>query len=120
MIVSAEGLEPTEVSSKGMVKAHKWPRPGVVVPVTVDRANPENVGIDWDEAPNVVKQMIGGTYSDLTAEQKQTMEETQAKVLANKEEYTKLVEQFKNGEIDKDELYRRNAELMGEPPPDQS
>ncbi len=116
LVVSAEGLEPTDVTWKGMVKAHKRPRPGVVLPVTVDRANPENVEIDWDEAPNVVKQLVGGTYTDLTADQKQTMDETQAKVLANKDEFMKLTERFKNGEIDQDELMRRQSELMGGEP----
>ena len=119
LVVSAEGLEPTNVTWKGMVKAHKRPRRGGVLPVTVDRANPEHVEIDWDEAPNVVKQLVGGTYSDLTAEQKQTVEETQAKVLANSDEFMKLTEQFKNGEIDQDELMKRSNELMGEAP-DQS
>ncbi len=120
LVVSAEGLEPTNVTWKGMVKAHKRPRRGVVLPVTVDRADPDHIEIDWDEAPNVVKQLIGGTSKDLTAEQKQTMEATQAKVLENQDEFKKLVEQFKNGEIDQDELMRRQNELMGSQAPDQS
>ena len=112
LLVEAEGLEPTNVEWKGMVKAHKWPRPGVVLPVTVDRANPEDVEIHWDDAPNVVKQMIGGTMSDLTAEQHETVRETQATVMENSAELLQLAEQFKNGEIDQNELFARQAEIM--------
>ena len=112
--VSAEGLEPTTVSWKGMVKIHKWPRRGVVLPVTVDRANPERLEIDWDEAPNVAKQLIGGTMSDLTAEQLGETERIQAKVAENKEAFMELTEQFRKGEIDQDELMRRQSELMGD------
>ncbi len=113
LVVEAEGLEPTEVEWKGMVRADKRPRPGVVLPVTVDRANPENVEIHWDEAPNRIKQMIGGTMSDLTQEQRDKTADIQAKALEHHEELLRLAEQFKNGEIDADELNRRTNELTG-------
>lgn len=52
--------------------------------------------------------------SDLTAEQHQTVEDRQAKAMANSEELLKLSKQFTDGEIDQDELFRRQSELMGE------
>ena len=112
--VSAKDVEPITVRWKGMVKASKWPRRGVKLPVTFERSNPERLEINWDEAPSVVKNLIGGTEADLTPEQRQETERIQAKTLENQDELQKIVEQWRKGEIDQDELMRRQAEIMGE------
>lgn len=50
LVVEAEGVAPTSVNVKSMiVPVKKWPYPGTVLPVLVDRANPENVKILFDK-----------------------------------------------------------------------
>lgn len=50
LVVQAEGVPPTSVNVKGMiVPVKKWPFPGMVIPVQVDRANPQNVKILFDK-----------------------------------------------------------------------
>jgi hypothetical protein len=49
-VITAERLTPSAVhySGYGVPKA-KWPRPGVVLPVTVDIADPNRFRIEWDQ-----------------------------------------------------------------------
>jgi hypothetical protein len=49
-VITAERLAPTAVhySGYGVPKA-KWPRPGAVLPVTVDIADPNRFRIEWDQ-----------------------------------------------------------------------
>lgn len=49
LVVQAEGVAATAVSFNGLVHHDRWPSAGTVLPVTVDRANPQNVSIEWDE-----------------------------------------------------------------------
>ena len=49
LVVQAEGVPATAVAFGGLVHRDRWPFPGAVLPVTVDRADPHNVSIDWDE-----------------------------------------------------------------------
>ena len=50
LVVQAEGVPPTSVNVKSMiVPVKKWPFPGTVIPVHVDRANPQNVKILFDK-----------------------------------------------------------------------
>lgn len=49
LVVQAEGVPATAVSFSGLVHHKRWPMPGMVLPVTVDRADPQNVKIEWDE-----------------------------------------------------------------------
>ncbi|MBV9380111.1 MAG: hypothetical protein JOY82_11290 [Streptosporangiaceae bacterium] len=48
-VVTAPGLPPTAVTHRGMARLSKWPRPGEELPVTVDRADPARLRIEWDE-----------------------------------------------------------------------
>ncbi len=48
-VVQAEGVPPTAVAHHGLVHRDRWPMPGMVLPVTVDRADPQRVDIEWDE-----------------------------------------------------------------------
>jgi hypothetical protein len=48
-IVSADGVPPTAVEHAGIARVKKWPRGGQVLPVTVDRADPSRILIEWDE-----------------------------------------------------------------------
>jgi hypothetical protein len=50
-VVSGPGLAPTPIEHKGMAKVSKWPFPGMTLPVTVDRAEPTKVRIEWDQLP---------------------------------------------------------------------
>lgn len=51
-IITAERLVPTAVHYSGYgVPKPKWPRPGVVLPVTVDIADPKQFKIEWDQVP---------------------------------------------------------------------
>ncbi len=116
LVVSAEGLEPTAVEWTGNIPKHKWPQEGVVIPVMVDTANPEEVEIDWSDAPNVIKQMIGGTTKDLTQDQRVYAKEIQDKTAAHQDELQEIVAMWQRGEIDQDELMRRQTEILGVDP----
>ena len=49
LVVSAEGLEPYAVEMSPWTRMSKWPYPGYTLPVTVDRADPDHVKIEWDD-----------------------------------------------------------------------
>jgi hypothetical protein len=49
LVVQAEGVQPTAVAYRGLVHRDRWPMPGMVLPITVDRADPQHVDIEWDE-----------------------------------------------------------------------
>ena len=49
LVVQTEGVPATSVRKSDLVRADRWPTPGMTVPVTVDRSNPERVKIEWDE-----------------------------------------------------------------------
>jgi Short C-terminal domain len=50
LVVQADGVEPTPVEHQNLLTpVKKWPRPGMSIPVTVDRANPDRISIEWDE-----------------------------------------------------------------------
>lgn len=51
-IVSATGIAPTAIEHQGMAKTRKWPHAGQTLPVTVDRADPTRIRIEWDEVPD--------------------------------------------------------------------
>jgi len=48
-IVSADGIPPTAVEHAGIAKVKKWPHSGQTLPITVDRADPTRLQIEWDE-----------------------------------------------------------------------
>jgi hypothetical protein len=51
-VIVAERLAPTAVHyGSHRVPKSKWPRPGMVLPVTVDLADPSRFRIDWDRVP---------------------------------------------------------------------
>jgi hypothetical protein len=52
LVVSAEGVPATAVEQQTLVHRSRWPMPGMVLPATIDRANPHNVRIEWDELPD--------------------------------------------------------------------
>jgi hypothetical protein len=49
LVVQADGVPATAVELNQLVHNQKWPSPGMTLPVTVDRANPQKVKIEWDE-----------------------------------------------------------------------
>jgi hypothetical protein len=49
LVVQADGVQPTAVAYRGLVHRDRWPVPGMVLPVTVDRAEPQHLEIEWDE-----------------------------------------------------------------------
>jgi hypothetical protein len=52
-VVSGPGFDPVPVHHTSMVTpTAKWPYPGVVLPVTVDREHPERLKINWDAVPS--------------------------------------------------------------------
>ncbi len=51
MVVQAEGIGPYSVEHKCTAKAVKWPRPGMTLPVTVSRSDPQRLRVEWDEVP---------------------------------------------------------------------
>ena len=51
LIVSAEGVAPTAVEHECMCRQDRWPRHGMTLPVTLDRADPTRLKVEWDELP---------------------------------------------------------------------
>jgi len=52
-VVSGAGFDPVPVHHTSMVTpTAKWPYPGVVLPVTVDRKHPDRLKINWDAVPS--------------------------------------------------------------------
>jgi hypothetical protein len=49
LVVQAEGVPAKAVEHSGPVHYKRWPSPGVTLPVTVDRANPERLKVEWEE-----------------------------------------------------------------------
>jgi hypothetical protein len=50
-VVRAAGMAPAAVVRHGVARTAKWPRPGMVLPVTVDQADPTRIRIEWGEVP---------------------------------------------------------------------
>jgi len=51
LVVRADGIPPTTVEHAGFALMKKWPQPGVTLPITVDRADPTRLRIEWGEVP---------------------------------------------------------------------
>jgi len=49
LVVQADGVPATPVELHQLVHNKRWPQPGMTLPVTVDRADPQKVKIEWDE-----------------------------------------------------------------------
>ena len=58
-IVSAEGVESTAVQYSGLIRTSLWPSPGRQLPVIVDRADPRNFAIQWDQAATSESSALG-------------------------------------------------------------
>lgn len=52
LVVAAEHVPATAVEQQALVHRSRWPSPGMTLPATIDRANPSNVRIEWDEVPH--------------------------------------------------------------------
>jgi hypothetical protein len=51
LVIAADGILPQAVTYDGLVHRNRWPFPGMVLPVTVDRENPGSFTIEWDDMP---------------------------------------------------------------------
>jgi hypothetical protein len=49
LVVQAEGVPAEPVRHSCMCRADRWPSPGDVLPVTVDRRKPKRLKVEWDE-----------------------------------------------------------------------
>ena len=49
LVVSADGVPATPVEYQAIVRQDRWPHAGQVLPVTVDRAKPTRLKVEWDE-----------------------------------------------------------------------
>ena len=62
-VITAPGLAPTPIEHRLTAPVKKWPYPGSQLPVTVDRADPTRLQVDWDAVPT------GGALAAAQAEQ---------------------------------------------------
>ena len=53
LVVTADGVPPTAVEVKTSRHGDRWPNEGDTIPVTVDRANPQNFEIEWSAVQRV-------------------------------------------------------------------
>jgi hypothetical protein len=49
LVVQGPGVPATAVELDCMVHASRWPSPGITLPVTVDRDDPQKLKVEWDE-----------------------------------------------------------------------
>ena len=49
LVIQAEGIPAKAVQFQGLMHRNRWPRPGMVLPVSIDRADPSRFRIEWDE-----------------------------------------------------------------------
>jgi hypothetical protein len=49
LVVQGDGVPATAVEHHGLAHHSRWPSPGMVLPVTVDRSDPSRLKIEWDE-----------------------------------------------------------------------
>jgi hypothetical protein len=49
LVVSADGVPATPVEHECICHQSRWPHAGQVLPVTVDRADPTRLKVEWDE-----------------------------------------------------------------------
>jgi len=54
VVVEAPGIPATATSVDALVGRSTWPRPGQVLPALIERANPREVRILWDEVPSTL------------------------------------------------------------------
>lgn len=64
LVISADGIPATPVEHEAMCRQDRWPHAGQVLPVTVDRADPTRLRIEWDEVR---------THEDRIAEQAEAL-----------------------------------------------
>lgn len=65
-VVTGDGVFSTAVEHSGVAKVRKWPHPGRVLPVTVDRADPTRLRIEWSEVEGTWE--MGRRVSDQIAD----------------------------------------------------
>lgn len=49
LVVQADGIPATHVQLSDMARADRWPTPGIMLPVTVDKTNPKKVKVEWGQ-----------------------------------------------------------------------
>jgi hypothetical protein len=49
LTVRGDGVPPTAVEHRCMCRADRWPSPGDVLPITIDRAKPKRLKVEWGE-----------------------------------------------------------------------
>ena len=52
LVVEAPGIPATAAKVTGLVKADRWPTAGQVLPVLIERTDPQTVEVLWDESPD--------------------------------------------------------------------
>src|SRR5260370_18057978 len=57
LVITADGVPPTPVEVKTTRHGDRWPNEGDTIPVTVDRANPQNFDIEWSAVQKVSDRM---------------------------------------------------------------
>ena len=74
LVIQTDGVPATAVSFHGLVHNKRWPSPGMTLPVTVDRANPQEFKIEWDDvqdsgdrARSSAEQMAAAMRGDASA-----------------------------------------------------
>src|SRR3954463_6578637 len=49
LVVQGAGVPATSAEHNELIHRNKWPSPGMAVPITIDRSNPQKFKIEWDE-----------------------------------------------------------------------
>jgi hypothetical protein len=49
LVVQGEGVPATSAEHNELIHRNKWPSPGMALPITIDRANPQKFKIEWGE-----------------------------------------------------------------------
>lgn len=54
VVVEAPGVSATATEVDALVSRNNWPRPGQILPALIEKANPREVQILWDELPSTL------------------------------------------------------------------
>ncbi len=74
LMVTADGVPRTSVEWRGQIRCKYCPSIDQTIPLTVDRANPQNVSIEWKELPPL-EQVQRDDVEQLDAEAVETWED---------------------------------------------
>jgi hypothetical protein len=93
LTVTADGVLPTDIDWRGLIRCKYCPSTGQTIPVTVDRANPQRIGIKWKELP-LMEDVMRKETEDINEDARQIWRDNLANGSCTQEEFEKQMLEF--------------------------